>query len=71
MMNDNTVFIEYKGFVISYRKKPWMVTSAYDYDWHYITAEKIPFWKYAPSIEAAKTDIDLFLISSVFDTTGI
>lgn len=55
----------YKGFTITKRSKSF-VSSAYDYDWF-----DGKLWHYAPNWDAAKTDIDLFLISSVFDTTGI
>lgn len=56
---------DYKGFVINYRKKP-LTSSSKDYDWF-----DGKLWHYAPSWEAAMTDIDLFLISTVFDTTGM
>lgn len=59
--------ISYKGFVISYRKKPWIMTSACDYDWHYLYDNNTKvFWKYAPNLQSAKNDIDQHLLDMSF-----
>ena len=59
--------VTYKGFVISYRHKPWMISSGFDYDWHYLYNDDTKvFWKYAPNLQSAMDDIDQHLLNQSF-----